>query len=91
MLKPMITTLALVAGTAAVAQTAPAPATTDTPPVASAAGAATALPRCSAEIRDRCRQDERFARDVARPGGSRDNNAMAYPTSAAAERRTRTR
>ena len=44
------------------------------------------LPRCSATVRDRCLQDERFARDVARPGGSRDNNAINYPTSGDADR-----
>jgi curli biogenesis system outer membrane secretion channel CsgG len=89
MFKPIIATLALAAGTAALAQTVPAPDPAAATPAASAAEpAAAALPRCSAEVRDRCRQDERFARDVARPGGSRDNNAMAYPTSRAAERRT---
>lgn len=82
MLRYPILVAALVFGGAAVAQTpepVPAPAT-----------ATADLPRCSAEVRDRCVQDERFARDVARPGGSRDNNAMAYPTTkAAAKRRPR--
>ena len=85
MLELTLPLLALLAASAAVTQTEPAmPATLATPaePAASAA-----LPRCSAEVRDRCLQDERFARDVARPVGSRDNNAMAYPTSTTAQRR----
>jgi hypothetical protein len=79
MLRYPILVAALAFSGAAVAQTPePVPA----PPAATAE-----LPRCSAEVRDRCVQDERFARDVARPGGSRDNNAMAYRTSAAAKKR----
>jgi hypothetical protein len=42
-----------------------------------AAAQAGPLPRCSASVRDRCVQDERFASDVDRPG-SRDNNARHY-------------
>ncbi len=79
MLRYPILAAALAFSGAAFAQTpAPAPATATEP-----------LPRCSAEVRDRCVQDERFARDVARPGGSRDNNAIAYRTSAAAKRKPR--
>jgi len=73
------------------ATTAPAPTTT---PQVTPSPADQALPRCSATVRDRCVQDERFARDTPNPGGSRDNNAMAYPSEAAAQaasRRGRTR
>ena len=98
MLKTGLFAFAVALAGSAVAQTPPSPATPATPatppaPVAAApteatsgAGTAAALPRCSAEIRDRCLQDERFASDVARPGGSRDNNAMHYRTSTDAER-----
>jgi hypothetical protein len=96
MLKLLTAVAAGALASAALAQSAPEPAVTPAPvaepmtpaaPAASGAGATTDLPRCSAQLRDRCRQDERFASDVWRPGRSRDNNAMHYPSSAAAERR----
>ncbi len=66
------------------------PAEPTTPPTTTGAGiAATELPRCSAEVRDRCIQDERFASDRFVPGRSRDNNAMHYRTSRQAETRSR--
>lgn len=62
-------------------------------PAAATTGAAAmptgeALPRCSAEVRDRCLQDERFASDRYIPGRSRDNNAMHYRTSREATARS---
>ncbi len=72
------------------AGTAPAtPAPTATSPV-DPSPTEQALPRCSASVRDRCLQDERFARDTPNPGGSRDNNAMHYanePAARAVQRR----
>lgn len=78
--------MSLALGGAAVAQATPP---TLPSPAASAASADSSAPlrRCSATVRDRCLQDERFSRDAARPGGSRDNNAINYPTSADAERK----
>lgn len=97
MLKSTLAALLTISASASFAQTEVAPPAAPVTPAAPAAVAeptspATAaapaqpLPRCSATVRDRCLQDERFARDVPNPNGSRDNNALHYPTPAAAER-----
>lgn len=102
MLKSTLAVLLSITASASLAQTAttppaapvaPAAPATVVEPAAPAAVAepAAPLPRCSATVRDRCLQDERFARDAPNPNGSRDNNAMHYPTPAAAERGKRTR
>ena len=91
MFKSSLFAFALTVAGSAAAQTVVAPAAPAAPAATAdsattGAAASQSLPRCSAELRDRCVQDERFASDVARPGGSRDNNAMRYPSSADAER-----
>ena len=93
MLKSTLAALLSITASASFAQTAVAPPATPVAPAAPAAVAEPAqpLPRCSATVRDRCLQDERFARDVPNPNGSRDNNALHYPTPAAAERAKPTR
>jgi|GEM_PF-5994693 len=69
------------------AQPAPPTEPAATATTGSGGAQAEALPRCSAEVRDRCVQDERFASDRYVPGRSRDNNAMRYRASREAERR----
>ena len=63
--------------TAATAQMAPDPAAPAME--APAASVPAALPHCSATVRDRCVQDERFASHSSMPG-MHDNNAMHYKT-----------
>jgi len=96
MLRSTLAALLSMTASGAFAQTEVSPPATpaavaEPAPPAVAAAAAQPLPRCSARVRDRCVQDERFARDVPNPNGSRDNNAMHYPTPAAAERSRPTR
>jgi hypothetical protein len=87
MLKSPLAGLLSITASASFAQTEVNP---PAPPVAAASPAVVAepappLPRCSATVRDRCVQDERLARDVPNPNGSRDNNALQYPTPEAAK------
>ena len=99
MLKSTLAALLSITASASLAQTEVAPPVAPAAPAAvaepaspaTAAAPAQSLPRCSATVRDRCLQDERFARDVPNPNGSRDNNALHYPTPAAAERAKPTR
>lgn len=87
MLKSTLAALLSITASASFGQTEVAPPPAPAAPAApGAAEPARPLPRCSATVRDRCLQDERFARDVPNPNGSRDNNALNYPTPEAAKR-----